>query len=80
MEHMEKKKKAKIAVPLKYLSNFWRSLEMNLIYCKIELSSTWIENWVLSGGENINNTGADAKLYVPIFTLSTENSVKLSKL
>ena len=27
----------KIAVPLKYLSNFWRSLEMSLISCKIEL-------------------------------------------
>ena len=80
MECMEKKKKAKIAVPLKYLSNFWRSLEMPLIYCKIELSSTWIENCVLSGGENINNTGGDAKLYVSILTLSTENSVKLSKL
>ena len=93
MECMEKKKKAKIAVPLKYFSNLWRSLEMPLIYCKIELSSTWIENCVLSGGENINNAGADAnawtaatfkitdaKLYVPILTLSTEDSVKLSKL
>ena len=28
----------KIAVPLKYLSNFWRSLEMPLINCKVELS------------------------------------------
>ena len=27
----------KIAVPLKYLSNFWRSLEMPLINCKVEL-------------------------------------------
>ena len=26
----------KIAVPLKYLSNFWRSLEMSLINCKVE--------------------------------------------
>ena len=30
----------KIAVPLKYLSNFWRSLEMSLINCKVELSLT----------------------------------------
>ena len=30
-------KKAKIAVPLKYLSNFWRLLEMPLINCKIVL-------------------------------------------
>ena len=28
----------KIAVPLKYLSNFWRSLEMLLINCKVEFS------------------------------------------
>ena len=27
----------KIAVPLKYLSNFWRSFEMPLINCKVEL-------------------------------------------
>ena len=30
-------KNAKIAAPLKYLSNFWRSLEMHLINCKIHL-------------------------------------------
>ena len=29
------KKRVKIAVPLKYLSNFWRSLEMPLINCKV---------------------------------------------
>ena len=33
----------KIAVPLKYLSNFWRSLEMPLINCKVELSLKWYE-------------------------------------
>ena len=42
----------KIAVPLKYLSNFWRSLElpliMPLINCKIELSLKWIENCMLT--------------------------------
>ena len=32
------KKGVKIAVPLKYLSNFWRSLEMPLIHGKVELS------------------------------------------
>ena len=42
------KKGVKIAVPLKCLSNFWRSLEMPLISCKIELSLKWIENFVLS--------------------------------
>ena len=31
----------KIAVPLKYLSDFWRSLEMPLINCKVELLLKW---------------------------------------
>ena len=87
---MEKKVTAKIAVPSKY---FWRSLEMPLINCKDELSLTWIENCVLSGGEKINNAGAvanagtaatfktaDVKRYVPVVTLSTKDSTKLSKL
>ena len=34
-------KDVKIAVPLKYLSNFWRSLEMPLINCKIHLQLNW---------------------------------------
>ena len=88
-----KKEKAKIAVPLKYLSNFWGSLEMPLINCKVELSLTRIENCVLSSGEGIDNAGAvgntgtaatfkitDAKLCVPFVTLLTQDSVKLSKL
>ena len=32
------KKGVKIAVPLKYLSNFWRSREIPLINCKVKLS------------------------------------------
>ena len=81
----------KIVVPLKYLSNFWRSLEMSLINCKIELSLRWIENCMLTSAlidANANNTGADsatfkitdAKRYVPILTLSAEENGKLSKL
>ena len=42
------KKGVKIVVPLKYLSNFWRSLEMPLINCKVELSLKWNENCILS--------------------------------
>ena len=55
-----KKEKVKITVPLKYLTNFWRSLEMPLINCGVELSTRWIENCVLSGIENINNERAIA--------------------
>ena len=40
-ENNGRKNGVKIAVPLKYLSNFWRSLEMPLINCKVELSLKW---------------------------------------
>ena len=73
----------KIAVPLKYLSNFWRSLEMPLINCKVELSLKWIENCVLTTAANANEATfkiTDAKRYVPIVTLSAEDNAKLSKL
>ena len=42
------KNEVKIAVPLKYLSNFWRSLEMPQINCKVELSLNWIERCLLT--------------------------------
>ena len=80
----------KIAVPLKYLSNFWRSLEMPLINCKVELLLKWIENCVLTTAEigaNADATGTDsatlevidAELYVPVVILSAEGNVKLVK-
>ena len=87
-----KKEKVKIVVPLKYLKNFWRYFKIPLINCRVDLSLRWIENCVLSGGENINdaavvNAGTaatfkltDAKLYVSIVALSTEDIVKLSNL
>ena len=86
-----KKSGAKIVVPLKYLTTFWRSLKITLINCKVDLSLKWIENCVLTSaaiGADANATGADsatfkiidAKLYVPINTLSAEDNVELSKL
>ena len=49
-------KDATIAVPLKYLSNFWRSLENPLINCKVELKFRWTKHCVLSvtGTDNVN--------------------------
>ena len=60
------KNRVKIAVPLKYLSNFWRSLEMPLINCKAELSLLWIDNCVLTTaaiGAGGNATGADSSTF-----------------
>ena len=70
----------KIAVPLKYLSNFWRSLEMPLINCRVELSLNWIERCILTVANTEMLKITDAKLYVLIITLSAEDNVKLSKL
>ena len=60
---------------------------MPLINCKVELSLKWIENCILTVNPNVNNninkatfTITDAKLYVPIVTLKTEDNTKLSKL
>ena len=70
-------KNIKKAVPLKYLSNFWRSLEMPLINCKIHLELNWSKDCVMS---TIADTTFKTMLYVPIVTLSSKDNVKLVKL
>ena len=71
----------KIAVPLKHLSDFWRSLEVSLINCKVKLSLTWHKNCILSSVTDDSTFAiADTKLYVPIVTLKTEDNTKLLKL
>ena len=44
----QKKKNLEIVVPLKYLNNFWRSLDMPLINCEVSVTLTWSENSVLT--------------------------------
>ena len=65
----------KVFVPLKYLSNFFRSLEMPLINCKIKLNLTWKKECVLST-DNGNAVFIinDTKMYVPVVTLSKEDN------
>ena len=71
----------KIAIPLKYFGNFWRSLEMSFINCKDELSLKWHENCILSSACTAATfTITNTKLYVLIVTLKTEDNTKLSKL
>ena len=60
-----KKEVVKIVVRRKYLSNLWRSLEVPLINCKVELSLEWYENCILSSvGTAATFTITDTKLYV----------------
>ena len=58
-------KDVKIAVPLKYLSNFWRTLEVLLINCEINLITAWSENCVISSAtEKTKFAITDTKLYL----------------
>ena len=73
-------KDVEIIVPLKYLSNFWRTLEMPLINCEVNLIFTWSSACVLIS-TNIPNQAAifeitDTKLDVPVVTLSTQENTK----
>ena len=70
-----------IMAPLKYLSNFWRTLEMPLINCEVNLMLTWSKKCVIvsTNFANQNETFAitDTKLYVPVITLSQQDNVEL---
>ena len=80
-----------LAIPLKYLGNFWRALNIPLISCEVSLELKWDKNCVITtleqrdiGGGNRDNapTGAtlainDCKLYVPAVTLSKDDEIKL---
>ena len=81
----------KLAIPLKYLGNFWRALNIPLNSCEISLELKWDKNCEITsleqrdiGGGNRDNapTGAtlaitDCKLYVPAVTLSKDDETKL---
>ena len=74
-------KDVEIMVPLKYLSNFWRTLEMPLITCEINLILTWSSTCVIVSTNIANQVATfeitNAKRYVPVVTLSTQESAKL---
>ena len=88
---------AEVVVPLKYLSNFWRSLDLPLINCEIELDLSWSRYCVISEmsrtSRAVPNTNPvryelatttnsttfqinNAKLYVPVVTLSVNDNIK----
>ena len=82
------KHKTEVVISLKHLSNFWRSLNIPLINCEVELILTWSKNCVLVNiterdAEDDNPAIAaptrlefqitDTKLYIPVVPLSKEN-------
>ena len=68
-------------VPLKYLSNFWITLEIPLINYEIELILTWSANCIIIyidiAGHNPTFTITETNLYVPVVILSTQDNAKL---
>ena len=87
------KQDIELAIPLKYLGNFWRALNIPLISCEVFLELKWNKNCVITSLEqkqvdagppvvNGTTTGAtlainDCKLYVPVVTLSKDDEIKL---
>ena len=85
------KKEVEIAVPLKYLSNFLRTLDIPLSNCEVSLILTWSRECVITSMEKRVRTNrlrdtspkkaafqiTDIKLYVPVVTLSTGNDKRI---
>ena len=73
-----KTKDVEIIVPLKYLSNFWKTSEMPLINCEVNLILTWSRDCVITYSTGEGNLAiTETKLYVPFVTLSTKDNEKL---
>ena len=73
-------KDVEIMVPLRSLRNFWRTLEVQLINCKISLQLKWSRNCIIVA-RTVNNKNLtfqinDTKLYVPVVTLSTQENIE----
>ena len=68
-------------ITLKYLSNFWRTLEMSLISCEVELILTWSAGCVIIytdvANQNPKFTITETNIYVPVVTLSTQDNTEL---
>ena len=70
-----------IMAPLKYLSNFWITLEMPFTNCEVELILTWSAGCAIiytDVAEQVPTfTITETNLYVPVVTLSTQDNAKL---
>ena len=87
------KQDVELTIPLKYLGNFWRALNISLISCEVSLELKWNKNCIITSLERVQvdagppvvngtPTGAtlainDCKLYIPVVTLSKDDEIKL---
>ena len=73
----DNEKDVEIMVPLKYLSNFWRTLEMSFINCEVNLILTWSSTCVIADSKGAGRFAiTNTKLYVSVVTLSTQENTK----
>ena len=71
-------KDVEIIAPLKYLRNFWRTLEILLINCEVNLILTRSKDCVISSATGQTKFAiTETKLYVRVATLSTQDNAKL---
>ena len=73
-------KNVEIMVPLKSMSDLWRTLEMVLVNCEVTLDLSWSESYVLVATNAAQATifsTADTKLYLSAVTLSTQDNAKV---
>ena len=70
-------------MPLKYLSNFWKTLETSSINCKTNHHLKWSANCILVAGTVVNQVPTlkitDPKHNVPVVPLSTQYNAKKFK-
>ena len=70
-----------IMAPLKYLSNFWITLEMPFTNCEVELILTWSAGFAIIYTDVAEQVPTfiitETNLYVPLVTLSTQDNAKL---
>ena len=72
------KEEIELAIPLKYLGNFWRALNIPLISCEVSLELKWNKNCVITSLEQRQvDAGPPCKLYIPVVTLPKVDKIKL---
>ena len=74
------KNETEVVISLKHLRNFWRTLNIPLVNCEIELILTWSKNCVLANmipaitaPTALEFQITEANMHVPVVTLSKEN-------
>ena len=86
----EETQEIELVIPLKYLDNFWRALNIPLISCEVSLELKWDKNCAITSLEQRNIGGCNrdhapksatleikkCKLYVPVVTLSKDGEIK----